>query len=81
MANQLTKEPVQFRLGQNYPNPFNPATTISFKLAGDALVTVKVFNTLGQEVAVHVRRGEFTEGANEQEFDGAGFFIPSVRSS
>jgi hypothetical protein len=38
----------------SYPNPFNPRTTIRFTLAGDAPVTITVFNILGQEVATLV---------------------------
>jgi hypothetical protein len=43
--------PLGFQLGVNYPNPFNPTTTITYTVPSRSLVTLKVFNLLGQEVA------------------------------
>jgi hypothetical protein len=63
--------PVNYRLNQNYPNPFNPTTTISFELPQDALVSLKVYNLLGQEVATLVNHEQMQEGTNEVTFDAS----------
>ncbi len=52
---QITNlQPETFVLEQNYPNPFNPVTVIGYRLQMKTDVSVKVFNTLGEEVAVLV---------------------------
>jgi len=54
--------PTQFALAQNYPNPFNPTTLVQFDVPGASVVTIKVYNMLGQEV---------TTLLNHQSYDGA----------
>jgi hypothetical protein len=62
--------PVAFELGQNYPNPFNPSTTIKFSVPEAGLVTLRVFNLLGQEVAT-LLNSEKTAGVYEATFDAS----------
>jgi hypothetical protein len=51
-----TEMPTNFQLQQNYPNPFNPSTTIVFSLPHTSYVTLKIFNTLGQEIATLINQ-------------------------
>ncbi len=64
-------QPFSFNLGQNYPNPFNPSTTITYSVGQQERVSLKVFNTLGQQVATLVD-GVVAPGEYETSFDAAG---------
>lgn len=48
--------PESFKLFQNYPNPFNSNTTIKFYLPVKSYVTVKIYDSLGQEVTTSLDR-------------------------
>ncbi|MBX2992648.1 MAG: T9SS type A sorting domain-containing protein [Bacteroidetes bacterium] len=59
-----------FRLSQNYPNPFNPSTKIDYTVAQAGLVSMKVYNLLGQEVATLLNEN-LSPGSYQVTFDGA----------
>lgn len=42
--------PLEFNLYQNFPNPFNPGTRIAYSIPRDEMVTIKVFDLLGNEI-------------------------------
>jgi len=54
----------------NYPNPFNPSTTIRFSLPKATKISLKIFNTLGQEVRTLVS-GELGEGVHQVEWNAS----------
>jgi hypothetical protein len=64
--------PAKFELEQNYPNPFNPATKIRYTVPVAGLVTLKVYNLLGQEV-VTLLNEEQTTGVYEATFNADQF--------
>ena len=61
-TNDIISQPVEFVLEQNYPNPFNPSTNVSFSIPEPGLVTLKIFNIIGEEVGELVN--EFKEAGN-----------------
>ena len=54
--------PSVFKLEQNYPNPFNPSTNIRFSIPETGLVTLKIYNLIGEEVEELLN--EFKESGN-----------------
>ncbi|MCF8241762.1 MAG: lamin tail domain-containing protein [Melioribacteraceae bacterium] len=75
--------PEKYALFQNYPNPFNPTTTIKFAIPEAGLVTLKVYNILGQEVATLINK-ELDASFHVFEFDAtqlsSGVYLYSIQA-
>lgn len=63
--------PEQFSLSQNFPNPFNPTTNIRFDIQKQGMVTLKVYDILGKEVAILVNE-TLQPGTYETNYDATG---------
>lgn len=70
VENENVLIPEYITLHQNYPNPFNPTTIIGIELKEKAFVSLKVFNSLGQQVAI-LLNGQLPAGASNISFDGS----------
>ncbi len=70
ISNAGSEIPKDFSLSQNYPNPFNPVTHIKFSLPKDGNVSLKVYDMLGNEVAVFVN-GFLKAGSYNTEIDAS----------
>ncbi|MBI2416750.1 MAG: DUF3494 domain-containing protein [Ignavibacteriales bacterium] len=68
----------KYSLGQNYPNPFNPTTKIDFNISTAGRVSLKVFNTLGNEeitlVNGHFEPGTYSIELNANKFNSGIYF-------
>lgn len=73
-ANQL---PSTFALGQNFPNPFNPSTSINYSLPQAGVVSLAIFNTLGQKVKEVVNgyqeAGNYTVSLNASDLSSGNY--------
>ncbi len=59
-----------YQLAQNYPNPFNPVTTIQYDLPKAGMTTLKLYNLLGEEVAVLLNEYKVA-GSYQLQFDAS----------
>ncbi|MBK8981654.1 MAG: T9SS type A sorting domain-containing protein [Ignavibacteria bacterium] len=58
----------RYMLSQNFPNPFNPVTKIKYTIPVSGNVKMKIYNSLGREVATLVNQFQ-TSGEYETEFN------------
>jgi len=73
------RQGMDYRLYQNTPNPFNPTTTIAYSIAETSRVQLRIFNNLGQQVAMLVdevqQPGEYKKELSTQNLaDGIYFY-------
>jgi hypothetical protein len=70
--------PNTYSLSQNYPNPFNPVTKINYELPKSGLVTLKIYDVLGKEIASLVNEvknaGRYTVDFNGSSFSSGTYF-------
>jgi len=60
-------------ISKNYPNPFNPLTQIEFQLKRDALVSIDIYNSLGQKVENLVANQFLHPGKHSFQWDAANY--------
>ncbi|MFZ1323397.1 MAG: T9SS type A sorting domain-containing protein [Ignavibacteria bacterium] len=70
--------PEKYSLSQNYPNPFNPSTKISYDLPTDGMVSLRLFDMTGREVASIVNEvqsaGYYTVNFNASSLSSGVYF-------
>jgi hypothetical protein len=69
--------PLDFNLLQNYPNPFNPSTNIKFALPQDGLVTLRVYDVSGREVAKLINSQYYPIGIFSYTLDASSLNLAS----
>jgi hypothetical protein len=62
--------PNKLHLFQNYPNPFNNSTVISYTLAEENHISLKIYNILGEEIEVLVNQ-ILPAGSYQTKFNAA----------
>lgn len=60
----------EFNLEQNFPNPFNPSTIIKFTIPVDGLVTLKIYDVIGQEIKTLINEIK-SAGTHNLEFNAS----------
>ncbi len=70
--------PAEFNLEQNYPNPFNNSTVIRYAIPKEGLVTLKIYDIIGEEVATLVNEtrqaGNYQVAFNSEDLTSGVYF-------
>jgi photosystem II stability/assembly factor-like uncharacterized protein len=75
--------PNDFSLSQNCPNPFNPSTKISYSVAKESFVTIKVYDLLGREIKTLVNEdrpaGKYSVNFNANNLS-SGIYLYTIKA-
>lgn len=78
ISNYNSEIPDSYLLKQNFPNPFNPTTNINFSIPKSGLVTLKIYDMVGKEVATLVNEvktaGNYIVGFNASNLPSGTYF-------
>jgi hypothetical protein len=73
----------EYDLEQNFPNPFNPATTIRYQIPQNGIVTLKIYDILGSEIATLVNEekvaGRYEVNLNASSL-ASGVYVYKIQS-
>lgn len=68
----------EYKLDQNFPNPFNPSTIISFSIKENSIVTLKIYDILGNEISELVNEvkepGNYSVSFDATDFSSGIYF-------
>jgi hypothetical protein len=64
--------PQEYKLAQNYPNPFNPVTTIQYSIPKQSMVTITIYDAIGNEIE-RLYSGEKAPGTYSIQWNAANY--------
>ena len=83
VSTEYSAQPEGFSLHQNYPNPFNPSTEISYHIPVSSMVSLRVYDMLGREVAILIN-GQQVSGNHTITFNASdlssGVYFYTIRT-
>lgn len=72
LSPEPAEQPETFTLLPPWPNPFNPGTNISFGLSTPAEVTLRVYDSLGRQVATLLQNSSMNTGTHTLSWNATG---------